>query len=125
MRFQFLQQDIGRDLEYNVGHKEYSECGIVLRSSRDVEIRFEPEYGRITDIDTVPDINCYGNDISLQRQHGGTYRSRKASRYRTQRHGTMCQSILAKSLRSVVVVRTGRSEGSASMWSSGFNPGPG
>jgi hypothetical protein len=37
------------------------------------------------------------------------YRSRKASKYMTQRHGTICQSILAISLRSVVVVSGGRS----------------
>ena len=67
MRFQFLQQDIGRDLEYNVGHKEYSERGIVLRPRSDVKVRFEPEYGRITDVDTVPGTNRYENYIPLPR----------------------------------------------------------
>lgn len=68
MRFQLLQQDIGWNLEYNVGNKEYSERGIVLRPRSDVEVRFEPEYGRITDVDTVPGTNRYENYIPFPRQ---------------------------------------------------------
>lgn len=68
MRFQLLQQDIGWNFEYNVGHKENSERGIVLRPRSDVEVRFEPEYGRIADVDTIPGTNCYENYILLPRQ---------------------------------------------------------
>ena len=54
MGLQLLQQDIGWNLENDVGDEEYSQRSVVLCSIDNIEVLLEPEYGRIADVYTVP-----------------------------------------------------------------------
>lgn len=50
MRFQLFHQHIGRNLEDDVGNEENGEGGVVLGAGFQMEVGFEPQNGRITDI---------------------------------------------------------------------------
>jgi hypothetical protein len=96
-RPQPLQEDVGRDLEDHVGDEEDRETGVVLEAG-EFEFLLQPEDGCIGNVDSVRTISSYLDVIVRKR----TYRSRKAMRYRIQRHGKTWRSIFAISLRSVV-----------------------
>lgn len=53
MRFQFLEQEIGRNLENNIRNEEDGQRGIVFGPMQDTQVFLESENRRITDIDTA------------------------------------------------------------------------
>jgi hypothetical protein len=53
MRLQFLQEDIGRNLEDNIRHKENGQCSVVFSSCLNVQVLLQPQNRRITDVNTA------------------------------------------------------------------------
>lgn len=120
MRLQSLQEDIRRDLADNVRHEEDSQGGVVFGAFFDVQVGFESKNSRVTDIDTVGrviEVSSLSHSVIGARD---SYRSKKASRYKIQMHGRRRPSILAISLRSLMLENRGASESDASsFWSGG------
>jgi len=52
MRLQFLEQEIGRNLEDDIGNEENGQCGIVFGPVQNTQVFLESENRRVTDIDT-------------------------------------------------------------------------
>lgn len=114
MRLHLFQQDISRYFKNHIRHEENRQCRIIFHPLLDIQVLLEAEDSGITDINPKT-INELPNSHDPGRF---TYRSINASKYRMQRHGTTCQSTLAMSRLSVVVVKTGSSVDCSSIWPS-------
>jgi len=53
VRLQFLEQEIGRNLEDDIRNEENGQCGVVFSPMQDTQIFLESKNRRITDIDTA------------------------------------------------------------------------
>lgn len=109
MRLELLKQNIRWNLEQNVRHKEDGQRGIVFRAMHNVQVFLESQDSRVTDVDSARKGIVRTKAPKFDQLARDAYRSKNASRYNTHKHGRMCQSILAISLRSVVAVSGGSS----------------
>lgn len=115
MGLQLLEQNVRRNFEKNIRHEENRQRGVIFRSGRETQLRLESKNSGITDVNTMRQQDIKGQCASqnIKSRAHCPYRSKKASKYRTHKHGKMCQSILAINLRLVVFVSGGRSESSS------------
>ena len=67
MRLEFLEQDIGRNLEDDIRDEENSQRGIIFGSLFDIQVLFQPHNGGITDIDSANQ----PNQLATCAQHNG------------------------------------------------------
>jgi len=103
MRFQFLEEDIRWNLDDNIRHEEDRQGGVVFSARLEVQVALKSKNGGITDIDTAQGVTPVSMAQYFNMGARSSYRSKKASRYKTHKHGSRCASILAINLRSLML----------------------
>lgn len=53
MRFEFFQEDVGRDFEDNVWNEEDNQSRVVFCASPELQIFFEAQNSGVADVDTA------------------------------------------------------------------------